>query len=425
MKILCAPKDFEFSSVPADLGIVLYDQSDIATQGSVGAAVKYEIAQRRLNPAPRAWDLLSIALAAVAADLAGHRDKSPDGWTREFGLTVAVIDPAFWNGQADVIVRLLSYLTTDRWMIRFVALGHMPKPPRVPVRPSEECVALLSGGLDSLIGVIDLAAAGKKVFVVSELVRGDAEKQRDFATAIGGGLTHLQLHHNSTVPNPETPPSQRARSIVFLAYGVLAATALGRYHAAHRVDLNICENGFIAVNPPLTGSRVGSLSTRTTHPIVLALFQQLLTSADLRVDVTNPYRFKTKGEMLAECRDQTLLQHQAHTSTSCGRFLRFGYIHCGRCVPCLVRRAAFRRWGRSDPTLYKYADLSKLDSDHAEFDDVRAAAMAILEREEIGISRWLGASLSSALVTGHDDLSAVVGRGLDELKVLLTDFEIL
>jgi hypothetical protein len=163
MKILCAPKDFEFSSIPADLGIVLYDQSDIATQGSVGAAVKYEIAQRRLNPAPRACDLLSIALAAVAADLAGHRDKSPDGWTREFDLTVAVIDPAFWNGQADVIVRLLSYLTTDRWTIRFVALGHMPKPPQVPVRPSEECVALLSGGLDSLIGVIDLAAAGKKV----------------------------------------------------------------------------------------------------------------------------------------------------------------------------------------------------------------------------------------------------------------------
>ena len=84
-----------------------------------------------------------------------------------------------------------------------------------------------------------------------------------------------------------------------------------------------------------------------------------------------------------------LIQQHAHTSTSCGRFFRFGYIHCGRCVPCLVRRAAFRRWGRSDPTPYKYTDLSKQDSEHAEFDDVRAAAMATLERGEIGISRWL------------------------------------
>lgn len=425
MKIISAPKEFDFSSVPADLAVVLYDHSDVPTRGSVGAAIKHVVAQRRLTPAPRAWDLLSIAMSAVTADLSGHRDRSPDGWTREFDLTVSVIDPAFWNSQAEGLAKLLCYLTTDRWVIRFVGGGHLPKPPQVPILPVEECVALLSGGLDSLIGVIDLATSGKKVFAVSELVRGDAEKQRDFATTIGGGLTHLQLHHNATVPDPETPPSQRARSIVFLAYGVLSATSLGRYHAGDRVDLNICENGFIAINPPLTGSRVGSLSTRTTHPVVLALFQEILTNASLRVDVTNPYRFKTKGEMLIECRDQPLIQQHAHTSTSCGRFLRFTYIHCGRCVPCLVRRAAFRRWGRGDPTPYKYADLSKLDSKHAEFDDVRAAAMATLERAEVGIDRWLGASLSSALVTDNDDLSAVVGRGLDELEVLLTDFNIL
>ena len=204
-----------------------------------------------------------------------------------------------------MFAKLVSYLTTDCWVIQFVGGGHLPKPPQAPIRPTEDCVTLLSGGLDSLIGVIDITAAGKKVLAVSELVRGDAEKQRDFAATIGGGLTHLQLHHNATVPNPETPPSQRARSIVFLAYGVLSATSLGRYHAGDRVDLNICENGFIAINPPLTGSRVGSLSTRTTHPVVLALFQQILTGAGIRVDVSNPYRFKTKGEMLVECCDQS------------------------------------------------------------------------------------------------------------------------
>lgn len=422
MKILCAPKDFDFSTVTSDLEVILYDHAEIATRGSVGAGVRHDIAQRKLNPAPRAWDLLSLAMGVVTADLAGHRNKSPDGWTRELDLTIALIDPSFWNSQADLVASLLSYLTTDRWKIQFVGGGHMPKPPQLPVYPTEECVALLSGGMDSLIGVIDLATAGKKVFAVSELVRGDAEKQRDFATTIGGGLSHLQLHHNSAVPHPETPPSQRARSIVFLAYGVLAATALGRYHAGNRANLNICENGFIAINPPLTGSRVGSLSTRTTHPVVLALFQKLLTNAGLRVDVINPYRFKTKGEMLAECADQALLHHHAHLSTSCGRFLRFGYIHCGRCVPCLVRRAAYRKWGQTDPTPYKFADLSKQDNDHAEFDDVRAAAMATMAYDDVGINRWLGASLSSTLITDREDLAAVVGRGLDELKELLTDF---
>jgi hypothetical protein len=87
MKIISAPKDFDFSSVPADLSVVLYDHSDVPTRGSVGAAAKHDVAQRRLIPAPRAWDLLSIAMSAVTADLAGHRDRSPDGWTREFDLT--------------------------------------------------------------------------------------------------------------------------------------------------------------------------------------------------------------------------------------------------------------------------------------------------------------------------------------------------
>jgi len=424
MKILCGPKDFDFSCVTSDLDVVLYDHSEIPSRGSVGAAVRHEIANRKLNPASRAWDLLSLAISAVTADLAGHRDRSPDGWTREFEVTVAVIDSVFWNSQAQLVSSLLSYLTTDRWKVTFIEDGYLPKPPRNPVHPLEECVALLSGGMDSLIGVIDLTAAGKKVFAVSELVRGDAEKQRDFATTIGDGLTHLQLHHNSKVPAPETPPSQRARSIAFLAYGVLAATTLKRYHAGHRVNLNICENGFIAINPPLTGARVGSLSTRTTHPVVLSIFQQILTNAGLRVDVVNPYRFKTKGEMLLECADQALLHQHAHLSTSCGRFLRFGYVHCGRCVPCLVRRAAFLKWGRSDATPYKFDDLSKQDGDHAEFDDVRAAAMATMACEALGVNRWIGASLSSDLINDRDRLAAVVERGLVELKELLASFRV-
>lgn len=107
------------------------------------------------------------------------------------------------------------------------------------------------------------------------MVRGDGEKQVAFAAEIGGGLRHFQANHNADVPDPENPPSQRARSIIFLAYGVFMATTLARYHAGDEVTLYVCENGFIALNPPLTGGRLGSLSTRTTHPIVLSLLQQV------------------------------------------------------------------------------------------------------------------------------------------------------
>ncbi len=124
----------------------------------------------------------------TAADLAANRSARPDGWTREFELEVAVADPGFWNSQRDAIRGLLGTLTTDRWNVAFVGGGFCLDPLRTPVLPPEDCVALLSGGLDSFIGNLDLAAAGRRPFAVSQIVRGDAESQRTFAKLIAGGL---------------------------------------------------------------------------------------------------------------------------------------------------------------------------------------------------------------------------------------------
>jgi hypothetical protein len=126
------------------------------------------------------------------------------------------------------------------------------------------------------------------------------QKQVRFASQIGSGLSHLQLNHNAKCPG-QHERSQRARSIVFLAYGVLLATALRRYGDGDEIPLFVCENGFISVNPPLTTGRLGSLSTRTAHPVFFGQFQRLLDVAGLRVRITNPYEFVTKGEMLANC----------------------------------------------------------------------------------------------------------------------------
>lgn len=419
MKITCALDDYKFGSGRGNLGVVLYGHPTNAKLGSAGAAIKEVIRRRKLHPAPRAWDLLSIALAVVVADLAGHRDKSPDGWTREFEMDIAVGDPVFWKTQAGRLEYLLGFLTTDRWQLRFIDNGFQLAPDREPVYPTEDSVVLLSGGLDSLVGAIDLVGQGRRPFAVSQSVRGDEEKQDAFAALIGGGLSHLRLNHNAHVPDPESMPSQRARSIAFFAYGVLCASALARYHAGEQVLLNVCENGFISINPPLTDMRLGSLSTRTSHPVVLDQLQMVLNDAGLRVRVMNPYQYKTKGEMLAECFDQKLLLSQAHRSTSCGRFKRYGYMHCGRCVPCLIRRAAFTKWGVADKTRYKYKTLSKDDREHARSDDVRAAAMAVADVKTNGLDAWLGVSLSSPLMQSKDQLRDVARRGLDELARFL------
>ena len=292
-----------------------------------------------------------------------------------------------------------------------------PAPPGELLRPDEDCVVLLSGGLDSLIGLIDRVEDGKKPLALSQTVRGDAEKQVDFARSVGGGLRHLQLNHNAHAPGTEES-TQRARSFIFIAFGVLAATTMARYWGGEDVPLYVCENGFIALNPPLTGARIGSLSTRTAHPEFLNRMQAILDAAGLRVYIDNPYQLKTKGEMLIECGDQDFLKEEAFRSTSCVLFQRYKYLHCVRCVPCQVRRAAFLAWAQQDTTDYVYAPLGKDDADHAGFDDVRSAAMAIAEVKALGFDTWLGSALSLPLIGDVAPLRALIARGLDEITAL-------
>jgi hypothetical protein len=426
MKIICGPATLNFAALPADLNVLLYGRDAQKTRGSAGAAIVEELRRKKLAPHPRAWDFLSIALAVTAADLAGHRSKSSDGWTREFELHVAVADPEFWATQTRTLEELLWFLTTDRWRLLFIPGGSGPDHPQEPVYPTNDCAVLLSGGLDSFTGALDLAAQGRSPFAVSQLVRGDAEKQRRLAGLIGSGeASYLQLNHDTLLADPEVPPSQRARSVIFFAYGILAATTLRHHVDGACIPLFVCENGFIALNPPLTGLRLGSLSTRTSHPVVLALLQRMLDAAGLRVRLENPYAYRTKGEMLTGAIRQDVLRQYAHETTSCGRFKRYGYKHCGRCLPCLIRRSAFHHWGIPDQTEYVYGDLSPDDIEHARFDDVRAAAMALAEVEETGIDQWLGVALSSPLIgEGAPQLQEVASRGLMELGSFLDTFHI-
>lgn len=425
MKLVCGPTGLDFDALNGDLNIVLYGREDRAHRGSAGAAIVEELRRKKLVLHPRAWDLLSIALSVTAADLAGHRNKSSDGWTREFELSIAVAEPEFWETQVCTLEALLRFLTTDRWRIAFIPDASYPERPAQRVSPDHDCVVLLSGGLDSFTGALDLVAQGRRPFAVSQSVRGDAEKQRSLAVAIGRGIGHLQLNHNTIVPDPENPPSQRARSLVFFSYGVLAATTLRRYGDGDSVPLFVCENGFISINPPLTGSRLGSLSTRTSHPVVLALLQRVLDAAGIKVHLENPYAYRTKGEMLTGALLQDALKKHAHETTSCGRFKRFGYRHCGRCVPCLIRRAAFHAWKVRDRTGYVYEDLRIDDLDHARSDDVRAAGMAVAEVAEIGLDQWLGIALSSPLIgKAAPPLRDVASRGLAEIERFLDKFHI-
>nr|QQZ51128.1 7-cyano-7-deazaguanine synthase [Phenylobacterium glaciei] len=94
-----------------------------------------------------------------------------------------------------------------------------------------------------------------------------------------------------------------------------------------------------------------------------------MAGVGLNVRLTNIFEGQTKGEMMAACAHANLATLAA-TSYSCGKGKRIN-AQCGRCVPCLIRQAAFHSSGTPDGTHYR-ADLRT----SAKNDDVMAARIA-------------------------------------------------
>ncbi len=386
------------------LGIALYHIGR-PTLAGVGHTLPNEVTKLPMPPTTRAWDFLSIALAVFGVDRFLPRRDTADGWTRVILLEVELLEPEPWIAEADRLAAALRFLSGDIWHLRFRSGGQA-----VPIFPRQQtdrdCTCLFSGGLDSLIGAMNLTAVGRRPILVSQASPKEGLVQSDLAKRIG--LTdHRFVGHVIERGAPPYEPSSRTRSILFFAYGALAASSLGG-------ELFVPENGLISINPPLTRRRLGSLSTRTTHPFFLASLQEILDSVELNVTLINPYVEQTKGEMLANCASQEI-EHLASLSYSCGKGKRLNR-QCGKCVPCLIRRASFQAANIADNTGYIAEDLSR----HFRNDDVQAARFAAAQLAHRNIARWAAESGPlPADPARRKALVDVVRRGMQELEVFL------
>jgi 7-cyano-7-deazaguanine synthase in queuosine biosynthesis len=401
-RVLASPDETRALAARAkgDLGLALYHVGR-PTLAGIGHTLPDAVRTLPEPPTVRAWDFLSIALAVFGADRFILRGTSPDGWTRVIALEVEVVEPEPWSAQAAAIADALRFLTGDIWHVSFRPGGQ--RPPVFPRRATDRnCACLFSGGLDSLIGAIDLAAAGRRPILVSQASPKERKIQRILANRIGLGQHRFEGRVTERAAAPYEP-SSRSRSVVFFAYGALVAPGVGG-------ELFVPENGLISINPPLTRRRVGSLSTRTTHPHFISSLQAVFDAVGFGVTMVNPYRYKTKGEMLGECAGSAIAGIAAD-SYSCGKGKRLNK-HCGRCVPCLIRRAAFLQAGTADLTDYAADDLAR----HATNDDVYAARLAAAELAHRDVARW--AAAAGPLPGDPESREAhvqVVKRGLQEL----------
>lgn len=285
-----------------------------------------------------------------------------DRWTREFVVQIPVADPDKWSAISSQMESAIEFLTGDIWHLDFIA---MPIPLfgrvfnttrrnfRKRTRIRGNAVSLFSGGLDSLIGVIDwLVDNPEQSIVLASTYDAQAENSKSDQDRLllplrdmyAGRIQRYVARTGLCSGGEDT--NFRSRSLVFIGNAVMAASFLGV-----GTQIIIPENGAIALNYPLTPARKGSLSTRTVHPLYIAKLSNILDALGLSYPLYNPHMLKTKGEMMQECRNSALLQLAYANSASCGKrghkeqWENKYSRQCGACVPCIYRRAAVHSVG--------------------------------------------------------------------------------
>lgn len=307
-------------------------------------------------------DLFVIGISIFALDKRINRRLFKDCWTREISVNIPVLNKEAWDATKEEWNKTLGFLTGDVWDINFrqsqKQYSKRENPNRVHLNIEKcDCVSLFSGGLDSYCGAIKLLEDGKSPCLVGHNEYPKLrQKQQEFVNNFQSiyeeqVVKFISFSANSRAPKtvqgeilPGAENTSRGRSLLFLCAGISIAGILGK-----EIPVYIPENGFIGLNIPLTNSRKGTCSTRTTHPYFLNGFQNILKSVGIMNPVINFFAYSTKREIVNVVRDTKAFNDHYKDTISCShpclaRYNKKGYneypINCGYCYPCLIRKSS-------------------------------------------------------------------------------------
>lgn len=367
-----------------------------------------------------AADLVHIAAGAYMADRSTKRGVR---FSRDIAIQVDVLAPDAWTDELlDTTADLLGWLTGDNWNLTVKAA------PKVDFEDTFEIgggspVSLLSGGLDSYLGAIQLLKSGTTPTFVGH--KDTATSIRGAQTAVGTWLaqsfapapsyTRLQLAQATR----RREPSSRSRAFMFLSLGVAVANSTGSK------SLIVPENGYTGINLPLRPNRGGALSTRSTHPETFRRVADILAGLKLELTISNPFEWMTKGEAMESVRDihpPAGWEDAAVKTLSCSKlggnwFAGSPNLNCGLCVPCMVRRATFVKANIVDTTQYLFQAIGGrnlkdlIAARRGDIEAVRYAIEAGVDVDTIDSGTW-------PPDYDLDRAEDLVQRGLNELALL-------
>jgi len=379
-----------------------------------------------------------------------RKKLSLDGWSREIEFEYPVNNLQAWNSSNQKIIEMLSFLTGDIWNVNFIQgdSNSFYNPPK-EVSNSKfipEKICLFSGGLDSLVGSYELLNNQKKTLLVSHYDAAMSSPNNDQKKIIQQLETKFDINKDFDWVNNRVGAKKgsskklettfRSRSILFIGMASYLAHTLTPNESFY-----IPENGTISLNIPLSPSRRSSCSTKTTHPHFLSLVNGIFNNLNILTKVENPHDLDTKGEMLVPFANDIFFKGLVELSNSCGKgghtvwWFKIYHNkhfsanidtsethHCGKCMPCIYRRAAMHKVGWDSEKFYgdNFFDVAHWswlnEKHHKRYKDVKTLFNFLsLKKNEKEIKREL-------LINGTlpfnklDDYSDVVVRTIDEIK---------
>lgn len=336
-----------------------------------------DLKKANIYPNEFGFDIITLATLVYLADTRISRSyHAQDNWTREIKIEIPVFNLVEWSETEGLFAKILNFLTGDIWELHFtkreVVFAEEGKS-----KASFDAVSLFSGGMDSLTGTINHLEQQHSIALVSHAGEGFTKNAQSrllqsfkaqYPNLNPVSLNLWMVFSKNIIPQGGIENTTRSRSFLFFAFGLFALSGMDGISS-----LDVPENALIALNVPLDDLRIGSHSTRTTHPYYMNLWNEALNKLGLSLRVANPYWNKTKGEMANECRNKDYLLTTMMISNSCSSPLKARWAkqapqHCGYCVPCLIRRAAMHKaYGfQNDTTTYTINSIHEIIDAHAQ-----------------------------------------------------------
>jgi 7-cyano-7-deazaguanine synthase in queuosine biosynthesis len=306
----------------------------------------------------RIKDLLEIAGYIYAADRLIKRGEIDSleyhAWARNIHFVFKVRDLKFWEqtSTSKLLSEALLYMSGDK-QLNFSFIGGAKDIGQLnafdvegisPELKVKSTIALFSGGLDSLAGVIQTLETTKdNVILVSHRANhGTTKTQKGIHKKLAEDYPRRIKYYafNCTLKEKRAAEeTQRTRIFLYTAVAFSLASIF------KESEIQIFENGMTSINFSKRADLINARASRTTHPKTLHHMSQFFSHvAEKKFKIQHPFLFHTKTDIFKLIQRFNRHNYINSTVTCTKTFQKFNNntnaTHCGGCSQCIDRRFA-------------------------------------------------------------------------------------